>query len=85
MIEMGSEERRLLDEAVEVYEEHGLAGVHRWSQEQGLPLRLCALCEIVTEFVCDTFSFCWSKCSGYLCRSVFGLLVRADKRSFKQS
>ena len=64
MVEMDSEERRLLDEAVEVYEEHGLAGVHRWGQEQGLPLRLCALCEIETVFVGDTCAVCWSEGSG---------------------
>jgi hypothetical protein len=64
MVEMGSEEQHLLHKAVEVYEEHGLTGVHRWSQEQGLPLRLCALCEIETPFVGDTCVLCWSKGSG---------------------
>ncbi len=64
MVEMGSEERRLLDEAAAVYEDYGLAGVHRWGQEQGLPLRLCALCEIATPFVGDTCVLCWSKGSG---------------------
>ena len=64
MIGMGSEERRLLAEAVEVYEEHGLAGVHRWGQEQGLPLRLCALCEIETVFVGNTCAVCWAEGSG---------------------
>ena len=64
MVEMDSEERRLLDEAVEVYEEHGLAGVHRWGQEHGLPLLLCALCEIETVFVGDTCAVCWSEGSG---------------------
>ncbi len=64
MVEMGSEEQHLLHKAVEIYEEHGLAGIHRWDQEQGLPLRLCALCEIETAFVGDTCAVCWSKGSG---------------------
>ncbi|MEE8326697.1 MAG: hypothetical protein V3R58_06635 [candidate division NC10 bacterium] len=64
MVEMGSEEQHLLHKAVEIYEEQGLAGILRWGQDQGLPLRLCALCEIETPFVGDTCVLCWSKGSG---------------------
>ncbi len=64
MVEMGSEEQYLLHKAVEIYEEQGLAGIHRCGEVQGLPLRLCALCEIATPFVGDTCVLCWSKGSG---------------------
>ena len=61
MVETGDEERRLLDEALEIYEEHGWVGVQRCGQEQGLPLRVCTLCEIETPFVGDTYVVCWGK------------------------
>jgi len=38
--------------------------VEMGSEEQRLPLRLCALCEIETAFVGDTCAVCWSKGSG---------------------
>ena len=64
MVETGDEERRLLDKALRIYEEQGWVAVHRWGQEQGLPLRVCVLCEIETPFVVDTCAVCWCKGSG---------------------
>ncbi len=64
MVETDSEEQQLLDKAFAIYEEHGSVGVRRWGQEQGLPYRLCPLCEIETPFVGATCAICWSRGSG---------------------
>jgi hypothetical protein len=64
MVEKGDGERRLLDAALEIYEEHGSAAVQHWGREQGLPFRSCPLCEIETPFVGETCAICWSKGSG---------------------
>ena len=53
-------ERKLLDEAYDLYQKYGQYAVNGWAEKNGIPYSYCEACEDDTPHVGDTCAVCGS-------------------------